>query len=100
MNDFYANYKDYYFVPEKDTAMHKSVSSFIDPSKRKQATASDCYTKKTSLFLPVWYPAIGPFFKRNYNSKDSFIELTDERKTDRKFFSDYSMQVIEMISCG
>ena len=100
MKYFYANYKDYYFVPEKDTAMHKSVSSFIDPSKRKQATASDCYTKKASLFLPVWYPAIGPFFKRNYNSKDSFIELTDKRKTDRKFFADYSMQVIEMISCG
>lgn len=100
MKYFYANYKDYYYIPEKDTAVHRSVSSFIDPSKRIPATAADCYTKKAALFIPIWNSSLGPFFKRSSNSKDTFIELTDKRKTDRDFFSKYAGQVIEMISCG
>ena len=28
MKYFYSNYKDYYYLPAEDTALHKSVSSF------------------------------------------------------------------------
>ena len=42
---FYENYKDYFYLPEEDTAIHKSVASFVDSSHRKKATAKTCYTK-------------------------------------------------------
>ena len=100
MKYFYANYKDYYYLPAEDTAIHKSIASFLDPSHRRQASATDCYTKKQAVFLPVWNSGYEPFFRRSYNSNESFIELTSERKTDREFFSEYARQTLEMMSCS
>lgn len=94
MKYFYFNYKDYYYLPEEDIALHKSVSSFVDKSRRIQATASTCYTRKFGLFLPQWDIFIEPFFKRNYKDKECFFELTDERKTDREFFSRYAQYLL------
>lgn len=90
MKYFYANFKDYYYLPQEDIALHKSVSSFVDKSHRIQATAATCYTRKYGRFLPQWDILIEPFFKREYKSGDSFFELTDERKTDRELFSRYA----------
>ncbi len=94
MKYFYSNYKDYYYLPLEDIALHKSVSSFVDKSRRIQATAATCYTRKYGLFLPQWDIFIEPFFKRDYKSKEYFFELTDERKTDREFFSRYAQYLL------
>lgn len=98
MKYFYSNYKDYYYLPLEDVALHKSVSSFVDKSRRTQATASTCYTRKYGLFLPQWDIFIEPFFKRDYKSKEYFFELTDERKTDREFFSRYAQYLLEKMA--
>lgn len=87
---FYSNYKDYYYLPAEDTAIHKSVSSFVDKTYRVQATAATCYTRKFSTYLPQWDVQIEPFFKRDYKSKELFFELTEERKKDRELFSLYA----------
>lgn len=49
---FFPQYKDYYYLPEEDTAIHKSVAQFVDAGYRQKATAATCYTKKEGLFLP------------------------------------------------
>lgn len=94
MKYFYSNYKDYYYLPAEDTALHKSVSSFVDKEHRIQATAATCYTRKYATYLPQWDIFIEPFFKRNYKSKDLFFELTDEFKTDRALFSRYAQYLL------
>ncbi len=94
MKYFYANYKDYYYLPEEDIALHKSVSSFVDKSHRIQATAATCYTRKYGQYLPQWDIMMEPFFKRDYKSREYFFELTDERKTDREFFSRYAQYLL------
>lgn len=94
MKYFYSGYKDYYYLPEEDIALHKSVSSFVDRSRRVQATAATCYTRKYGLFLPQWDVFVEPFFKRNYSDKEYFFELTDERKTDRELFSRYAQYLL------
>ena len=91
---FYANYKEYYYLPDEDVALHKSVAKFADHANRVPATASTCYTRKRSRFLPEWDALVMPFFKRDYDSKDLFFELTDERKTDREMFSSYVSHVL------
>lgn len=98
MKYFYASYKDYYYLPEEDIALHKSVSSFVDPSHRVQATAATCYTRKYGLFLPQWDILVEPFFKRDYKSREFFFELTDERKTDRALFSRYAQHLLEKMA--
>lgn len=98
MKYFYANYKDYYYLPLEDTALHKSIASFVDKDYRTNATASNCYTRKTSLFLPQWAVINEPFFKRDYDSTDLFFELTDDIKQNRKLFSDYVSHVLNKIA--
>ena len=94
---FYSDYKNYYYLPKEDVAMHKSVASFVDSSHRKQATAATCYTRKYSAYLPQWDYLFEPFFKREYKSPLLFFELTDERKTDREAFSLYASHLLSML---
>ncbi len=95
---YYANYKDYYYLPTEDVALHKSVATFVDKEHRLQATAVNCYTRKYSAFLPQWDILVEPFFKRDYKSKTLFFELTDELKKDRGAFTRYANHVLDMIS--
>lgn len=73
MKYFYANYKDYYYLPEEDIALHKSVAGFVDKNYRTQATAATCYTRKESQYLPQWDCIFTPFFKRDYKDKELFL---------------------------
>lgn len=98
MKYFYSNYRDYYYLPQEDIALHKSVSSFVDPSHRTQATAATCYTRKYGQFLPQWDIFVEPFFKREYRSKEYFFELTDELKTDRELFSRYAQYLLSKMA--
>lgn len=94
---FYANYKDYYYLPTEDIALHKSVAQFVDKAHRIQATASTCYTRKQSLYLRQWELLFQPFFKRDYKSRELYFELTDELKRDRAAFTTYAKHVLEMM---
>lgn len=95
---FYSNYKDYYYLPDEDIALHKSVAGFVDKEYRVQASAANCYTRKFSGYLPEWELLFEPFFKRDYKSREFFFELTDEFKKDRNAFSAYASHVIHMIA--
>lgn len=97
---FYSNYKEYYYLPKEDTAIHKSVASFVDKTYRKQATARTCYTRKISTYLPQWEVLFTPFFKRDYDDKDLFFELTDELKTQREAFNAYAHHIFEMMGAS
>ena len=37
---YYTDYSNYYYLPEEDIAMHKSVAAYVDRAHRRQATAS------------------------------------------------------------
>lgn len=94
---FYSNYKDYYYLPAEDIALHKSVASFVDKNHRTQATAATCYTRKLSTYLPQWEIVVEPFFKRDYKSKVYFFEVTEELKKDRNIFTAYAKHLLDML---
>lgn len=52
LRHYYANYKDYYYLPAEDNAIHKSVGQYVAPEARKKATARTCYTRAEGVFLP------------------------------------------------
>lgn len=95
---FYSNYHDYYYLPNEDIALHKSVAGFVEKPYRIPASASNCYTRKYSNYLPQWGMVFQPFFKRDYKSKELFFELTDELKKDREAFSTYAGHILAMIA--
>jgi hypothetical protein len=39
-----------------------------------------------------------PFFKKSYDDKELFFELTDELKTQREVFNLYAHHVLEMMA--
>lgn len=93
---FYSNYKDYYYLPIEDMALHKSVASFVSKDHRIPATARNCYTRKRSQYLPQWEALFEPFFKRNYDDSAYFFELTEELKQHRDAFSIYASHIMQM----
>ena len=97
MKYFYANYKDYYFLPEEDMAVHKYLASYVEKSHRVQAKPETCYTRKAGSFLPQWDLYRTPFFKRAYADKELFFEFSDDCKKDRGFLSDYASYVFTHI---
>lgn len=97
---FYSNYKDYYYLPSEDIALHKSVAGFVDREHRIPASAANCYTRKQSSYLPQWDGSFEPYFRQNYRSKALYFELTDEMKRDRAAFTAYANQVLQMIAAS
>ena len=98
MKYFYSNYKEYYYLPVEDLALHKSVASFVDKEFRVQATAATCYTRKYSEYLPQWNYMIEPYFRREYKSKELFFELTDELKSDKDLFTLYANHILHTLA--
>ena len=97
MKYVYSDYKNYYYLPHEDMAIHKSVSTYVDPAFREQASASNCYTRKNGEYLPQWDIVFEPFFKREYNSKHIFFELTEDFKNNREAFSRYASHILSMM---
>lgn len=75
---FYPNYKEYYYLPKEDIAIHKSVATFVDKEYREKCHAYNCYNRKTSEFVVQKENIMNPQFKTEYNAKDSYFELTDD----------------------
>ncbi|MBP5198954.1 MAG: ribonuclease H-like domain-containing protein [Lachnospiraceae bacterium] len=92
---YYSNYKDYYYLPDEDVALHRSVATFVDKEHRVRAKAENCYTRKYSEYLREWDFLFTPFFKKDYQSKEIYFELTDEIKRDREVFSKYASHILE-----
>jgi hypothetical protein len=75
---FLPNYKDYYYLPKEDMAIHKSVAAYVDKEFRETAKASNCYTRKKGAFLPQFSGVMKPEFRREYKDKISYFEVTDD----------------------
>lgn len=92
---FYPNYKDYYYLPYEDTAMHKSIAAYVDSECRIKATKETCYTKKHGTFIMIpSYSGDMTVFKKDYNDKNVYLIL-DPESTD-KTVSDYDTEAIKI----
>lgn len=91
---YYSNYKDYYYLPHEDMAIHKSIASFVDKAYREKATPENCYTKKEGQYLLEWDLVFAPFFKTDYEDKRFFFDLNENMKKSRFAMSLYACHVI------
>lgn len=87
LKHFYSDYKNYYYLPMEDMAIHQKVAQFVDSHHKKKATASTAYSRQTGLFLPLGsnYKAFSEYaaqngiilFQKEYREKAAWI-LFDE----------------------
>ncbi len=94
---FYPDFKNYYYLPKEDFAIHKSVSFYVDKDYRTQAKAATCYSKKSGCFLPEYEEIICPYFKAEYNDKILYFEADPEFLSDEKKLKDYALHVLGLI---
>lgn len=92
---FYPNYKDYYYLPMEDMAIHKSVATYVDKEYRQKATAKNCYIKKKGIFLPLFEPISTSIFYENSDKKIPYILF--DKDFGEKYGKEWVRQLFEEI---
>lgn len=95
---YHSDWKNYYYLPEEDRAVHKSVGIYVEPSARKKATADTCYTRKTGTFIPEFAPVLTPALQEHPRRADAYYyEITEQFFSDAKALSDYAVHILSYI---
>jgi hypothetical protein len=88
---FYPNYKDYYYLPDEDCAVHKSVACYVDKNHRKKATAKNCCTKLQAVYMPSdthsAHDGKYRIFKKDYDDAFGYVPFSDEICRDLNYIS-------------
>lgn len=109
LKHFYKDYRNYYYLPEEDRAIHKSIGCYVEQKYRRAAKASTCYIKKEGLFLPLPkaqkhfgiqvekhpYQKSFPLYKREYKELRSFVEFDDLFSADQHTLSIYLRDILK-----
>lgn len=101
LRHFFKDYKNYFYLPSEDTAIHKSVGAYVEKEFRRQAKASECYVKKEGLFLPLpsgMEPQDTPLFRPNYRSKQNYVLWDEKVKQDSSLLEGILHQIINTLS--
>jgi hypothetical protein len=98
---FYPDYKNYYYLPNEDYAIHKSVGQYVDKEHRQTAKASNCYIKKEGIFIPLPShidSSENKFntFKTEYTNKSIYTELNNSITDNMNDFAYYLTKNIFM----
>ena len=94
---FFSDYQNYYYLPLEDTAIHKSVATYVDKEFRQPAKASTCYCKKKGFFLPQYDALFSPIFKEDYRSKIFYFACKDTFLQDKPALHDYMEHLLDQI---
>ena len=94
---FYDEYKNYYYLPKEDLAIHKSVAQYVDKDFRMKAKASNCYLRKSGSFLPQQEEIISPSFKAEYTDKSLYFESTNPLFMQSSMLISYAKSLIHFI---
>ena len=86
---FYANFKDYYYFPAEDMAVHKSVAEFTDTGSKKKATSKTAYRKVSGSFvrIPTAYATsdnnkASNRYKTDYEADEYYLPLDEIKRLD------------------
>lgn len=91
---FIPDYKNYYYLPAEDTAVHRSVAEFVDKEHRRKATAATCFLPQDGRFIPTLTP-LPPSedvqaFRIEYKDRQCFYALPEEDSEElMKWLTDY-----------
>ena len=94
---FFSNYKDYYYLPLEDTAIHKSLGDYVDKDYKQKAKANNCYIKKEGSFFIQYETILEPYFKKEYQDKFTYVELTKDLLQDSEQFYSYLCHVLKYL---
>lgn len=86
---FFADYRNYYYLPDEDTAIHKSVAVYVDGAHRQKASAATAYEKREDTFYPQPSPVFAPAFHEHYRDSVSYFRFSDAKKQPEAKWQEY-----------
>ncbi len=94
LKHFYSDYKNYYYLPKEDMAIHKSVATFVDNQYRERCKAYNCYVRKSGDFIIQHEPIMKPEFRYDINDRHSYFLLTDDFINEKQMVISYAKHII------
>lgn len=92
---FFKDYKNYYYLPKEDMAVHKTIAEYVDREYKKKATKETAYITKDSLFIRKGEMPAEYVYKESASSDKCYIELTDEMLNDREMLYAYVSGILK-----
>lgn len=91
---FFDNFKEYYYLPAEDMAIHKSVAAMVDKNYREQAKKENCYLRHTGHYIAQFGDGVISGYKNNYYDQISYIELCDSFLQDIDMLNAYARHIV------
>lgn len=89
MKHFFTDYKNYYYLPAEDMAIHKSIAAYVESASKEKASRNTCYIKQNGDFIPCAGNITKETFQENYNSKKSYLLTDSLLQASKKQQEDY-----------
>ena len=80
LNYYFENYKDYYYLPNENMCILKSIAGGVKKENRENATKDNCKISLEDSFIPMPLNSVISgvrIFKDSYKSKQHYIRLDD-----------------------
>lgn len=97
LKHYYPDYKNYYYLPAEDRAIHKSVGVYVEPDYREKARPDTCYSRHTGTFLPQPDAFFTPEFHFSRNEKSSWFLYKPSLAQDTPALLDYAYRTIKAL---
>lgn len=97
LRHYFTDYKNYYYLPEEQTIIHKSLGSCVDPDHREKATKENCYLEKNCDFLTHSVPDKDGYLRSGYSDTATYFELpqTDHVSGEPLRLSDTQLEQLQ-----
>ena len=83
LKHYFNDTKNYYYFPEMDQAIHKSVATFMEGEK-KRCNKQNCYIKHSGNFIPQPCEIFTPAFKKEVKSSIYYAPYKPELFQNKK----------------
>ena len=94
---FYKDYKNYFYLPLEQTAIHKDIACYVENAYKEKARPETAYTTKSSVFIRQNKFKMPHVFKYEHTDKDGYIELDDAFINDRIQLKEYLLNILKQI---
>ncbi len=74
---FFPDWKNYFYLPLEDQAIHRRVGAYLDPSYRIPAQPDTCYTRREGRFCRQPDAVFSPVFRKELCDPALYFEYTD-----------------------
>lgn len=86
LKHFFPDPENYYYLPDEDTVVHKSIGEYVDPAHRKKATKKNCYIKKECDYIVIPAKSEQNLLQLEPNENHTYLEIpAQDRKTMKEF---------------